>query len=449
VHAQQYLAAAKHLSHQVVGDAAAVTRVLGCDPASGDRAACTKAFVQKLGRRAYRRPLAADEVSALVALSATDPDAHEGAALALGAILQSPSFLWRVEIGAPDPSRPGLVQLTGHELATRISFFLLGTTPSDALLDAADAGKLDTPEGVAQMTETMLVTPELHAAMHNFTSQWFRADSLPTLQRSTQIYPSYKPELVTAMSEELSRLLDDFMWNDGTSFMDVFTARYTYANDQLAALYGVSAPAGKSFARLDWGGSTDRGGLLTTAAFLMGSTRNDETSPIQRGHYIRDVVLCDPLPAPPPGIVPPAIMPGESEADAQERHSTDPVCASCHKRLDPVGNGIERYDAVGGVRSTYANGKPVRTMGHIEGIEAPDYSGGVELGHVVHDAAKTQACVVDHTFRWALGRLEQDEDFCSLVGLGDQFQSSGFSYTKLVGAFVASDAFRYRRAETP
>jgi len=104
---------------------------------------------------------------------------------------------------------------------------------------------------------------------------------------------------------------------------------------------------------------------------------------------------------------------------------------------------------VGALRSTYQNGKAVRTMGHIEGIETPDYSGGVELGHVVHDAAKTRACVVDHTFRWALGRLEQDEDFCSLMGLGDQFQTSGFSYTKLVGAFVASDAFRYRRAETP
>jgi hypothetical protein len=341
------------------------------------------------------------------------------------------------------------VRLTGHELATRLSFFLLGTTPSDALLDAADAGKLDTAEGVAQMTATLIAAPELHTAMHNFTSQWFRTDKLGTLQRSSQIYPVYKPELVTAMSEELSRLLDDFMWKDGTSFMDVYTARYTYASADLAKLYGVSAPSGNGFARLDWGASTDRGGLLTTAAFLMGSTRNDETSPIQRGHYIRDVVLCDPLPPPPPGIVPPAIMPGESEADAQQRHSADPVCSSCHKRLDPVGNGLERYDAIGGLRSTYPTGKPVRTTGHIEGIETPDYAGGVELGQVVRDAAKSRECVVDHTFRWALGRLEQDEDFCSLVGLTDEFQSSGFSYAKLVQAFVASDAFRYRRAETP
>ena len=324
VHAQQYLSAAKQLSHQVVGDATAITRVLGCDPASGDRAACAKSFVQKVGRRAYRRPLADDEVSSLVALSATETDAHEGAALALGAILQSPSFLWRVEIGTPDPNRPGLVRLTGQELATRLSFFLL-VPPDDALLDAADAGKLDTPEGVAQVTETLLGTPALNTAMHTFTSQWFRADKLPTFQRSTQIYPSFKPELVTAMSEELSRLLDDFMWKDGTSFMDFHRALHVRQRSARRALRR-GRPCGKRFrsSRLGRQRRSRRPAHHRCVPDGINAQRRDLTHSARPLHPRRRSLRS--VSGAAARIVPPAIMPGESEADAQQRHSADP-CA--------------------------------------------------------------------------------------------------------------------------
>jgi len=198
--------------------------------------------------------------------------------------------------------------------------------------------------------------------------------------------------------------------------------------------------------RLDWGANPDRGGLFTTAAFLTATTRGNDTSPILRGKFVRESILCQTLPAPPPGIMPLEVMPGQNAADLEEQHTKDPGCAACHLTINPIGNGLERYDGIGALRTKYASGAPVRTDGEVKGIAGSTFSNGVELGKVVAASDLGQACVVTKTFRFAMGRKEDPgADACTLASLGAAFKGASFSFPQLLTAFVTSDAFRYRR----
>ena len=410
LHGSRYMGAATQFATNVVTAADVRTKIFGCDPTQGDTTKCLTSFISTFGRRAYRRPVTAEESSALLNLAASEPDKQEAASLVLQAMLMSPNFLFRVEVGAAiDAARPDLVPLTGYELATRIGFLLFGRSPDDRLLDAAAAGHLDTAQGAEEVTRGLLSDPRMHESMLNFASQWLQTNRLPTIQRDPAQYPAFSPELMQSMQGEFTRLLDDFMFTPKASFLDLYTAPYGYADARLAAIYdpAKSATAGtgtSGLARVDFTGSSDRGGFFTTPAFLTATTRGNDTSVIQRGLYVRQVVLCDELPQPPPGITPPEAKPGESALDAETRHTADPVCAGCHVRINPVGHGLERYDAIGRTRTTYPNGKPVSQTGHVDGLATPDYAGGVELGRIVKESPGSKNCVVAHGFRWAMGR---------------------------------------------
>ena len=182
------------------------------------------------------------------------------------------------------------------------------------------------------------------------------------------------------------------------------------------------------------------------AGLLALTTRNDFTSAIQRGLYVRETVLCEKISLPAGGVPQLAQMPGESQLEAEQRHTKDPNCASCHKRIDPVGAGLERYDAIGALRTSYPNGTPVQASGRIEGLDVADYAGGVELGARVRAAPQATTCAVQHLFRWSFGRREHlRDDECALTQLGARFADSGLGFRALVLATVTNDAFRYRR----
>jgi Protein of unknown function (DUF1592)/Protein of unknown function (DUF1588)/Protein of unknown function (DUF1595)/Protein of unknown function (DUF1587)/Protein of unknown function (DUF1585) len=456
LHGSRYMAAATQFATSVVTAPDTRAKVFGCDPTQGDATACLTSFVSRFGRRAYRRPVTSDESQALLNLAASEPDKQEAASLVLQAMLMSPNFLFRVEVGAaPNAVRPDLVPLTGYELATRIGFFMLGRTPDDALLDAAAAGRLDTAQGAEEVTRGLLSDPRMRESMTNFASQWLQTNRLPAIQRDPAQFPSFGPELMQSMQGEFTRLLDDFMFTPKSSFLDLYTAPYGYADAKLAAIYGTSNPGANGLGRVDFSGSADRGGFFTTPAFLTATTRGNDTSVIQRGLYVRQVVLCDELPQPPPGITPPEVKPGESALDAETRHTVDPVCAGCHVRINPVGHGLERYDAIGQLRTKYPNGQPVSQSGHVDGLATPDYAGGVELGRIVKESPSSKNCAVAHGFRWAMGRpealpttingLPDTNDACTLADLGKKFAGANYDFSELVVALVTSDAFRYRR----
>jgi hypothetical protein len=440
IHAERYMAAARELATAALGSPEAF---IGCDPAG---ASCMTDFIARFGRRAFRRPLDDDEKSRFLALAQTGADPLDGVARVVEAALQSPKFLFRVEIGSAEPSHPGARKLTGYEIATRLSFFLWSTAPDDALLDMAAAGELDSAEGVARATREMLSDSRLDQAMRSFVHQWWSTDEVLDATRDPAQFPSFSPELAQAMVDELEMLFRDHMWGEGASFMDVFSAPYGYLNDDLAGVYGVAPPGSSELARHEWGDDPDRGGIFGTAAFLTATTRGNVTSPIQRGTTLRHVAFCTELPSPPPGVMPPTPEPGQTLADAEEAHTKDPACAGCHAYINPLGDGLERYDAIGALRDSYENGEPVKQQGLVKGLDGePTFGGAAELGRLARDARDGQRCVALHLFRFAMGRGEDGPADREMVDwMQTTFAEESFAFPELLVAFTASDAFRYR-----
>ncbi|MCA9710112.1 MAG: DUF1592 domain-containing protein [Myxococcales bacterium] len=439
-----YRDAAQAVAAAVVADPARRDAVLGCDPAQGED--CLRTIAAGLGRRAWRRPLDEDEVQALVALTAEQPSPDEQATLMLEALLQSPKFLFRVELGEPTDD-PSLVRLTGYEVGTRLSYFLWGTTPDDALLDAAGAGELDDAEGLAAHARRMLEDDRARATLRNFTEQWFRVRDMGSQYRDPDRFPGWGEPLAASMREELALLVDDYAWGDegDRGFMGIYTADHGYVDAALAEVYGVAAPA-EGLAARSWADDAERGGLLTTAAILTVTGREGVTTPIVRGRFIRESLLCHAMPPPPPDIpMVPSPEPGQSDRERLDQHRQDPSCAGCHDLLEPLGFGLARYDAVGALRTVDDQGQPISAEGSFDGQDAsaPDFDGAAQLQAALRDDPDVSACVVRQVHRYAYGRAEAAADDCAMDELHAQFTGSGRSFVELLAALVRSDAFRH------
>lgn len=443
-HAEAYALIAEKVAADVMASPARREKVLGCSLSKG--AACLESFIKSFGRRAYRRPLGDEEAAALGKLATAEKDPAVGASLALQAMLQSPHFLYRVELGVPSAERAGYHKLTGFELATRLSFLLLGRPPDDALLDLAASGGLDSAEGVATAARGLLSASPQQAreSVRNFYSQWLSLQRLDTAQRTPERYPAWSPELRDAMREEVHRVFDYFIWEGERDFLGVLTARHTYVNPPLAAFYGMTPPnpAGWGEVKLPEGGS--RGGLLTLAGLLTVTADHEGVAPILRGKFVRMQLLCKP-PPPVPDNVPtfPEPVPGESDRDRLARHRSDPSCSGCHKLMDPIGFGLEQYDAIGAFRTQDSQGHTLTAEGSVEGMEPSAFRGPAELAQRLRASPDTPACVVKQVFRWATGRYEQKADECTLESLTRAFVSSGNDLPTLLVSLVSSDAFRY------
>jgi hypothetical protein len=443
-HAEAYALIAEKVAADVMASAARREKVLGCSLSKGS--ACLESFIKSFGRRAYRRPLTDEELASLRKLATAEQDPAVGAALALQAMLQSPHFLYRVELGAPSPERTGFNKLNGFELATRLSFLLLGQPPDDTLLDLAASGGLDTAEGVAQAARGLLAASPQQAreSVRTFYSQWLSLQRLDTAQRTPERYPAWSPELRDAMREEVHRVFDHFIWEGEHDFLGVLTARHTYVNPVLARFYGLtpSNPTGWGEVRLEEGGP--RGGLLTLAGLLTVTADHEGVAPILRGKFVRMQLLCKP-PPPVPDNVPtfPEAVPGESDRDRLARHRKDPSCSGCHNLMDPIGFGLEQYDAIGAFRTKDSQGHTLTAEGSVMGMEPADFRGPAELAQRLRASPDTSACVVKQVFRWASGRYEQKADACTLERLTASFRDSGHDLPALLVSLTSSDAFRY------
>ena len=455
LHAERYREAAERVAAAVVASPARRAAVVGCTLTGDGRDACLRSFVEAFGRRAFRRPVTAAEAQGLLdvaAAAADDPDPDMAAALVIEAVLQSPSFLFRTEFGEADPAHPGLRRLRGVDLAGRLSFFLWGTAPDEALLARAESGALDTPDGLAAAARAMLADPRAREGLAGFYRQWLRLYTLDAIHRDPAQYPAWGPALRASMAEETSRVVDDLIWRDGASFLDLLTARATFVDARLAALYGVPAPAEPDgWGRVEMGASSARAGLLTQASYLTLTARTEGSTLIHRGKYVREVLLCEALPSPPANVPTlPAPVPNETDLERLERHRADPACNNCHRRMDPVGMGMRRYDAVGALHLVDAQGRPVPQTGSLYGYEPADFDGPVALGQRLHDAPEVAQCVVRQAFRFAFGRPElmgAADDGPSIDRAAERFRASGYSFRELLVALVTSDAFRYGREE--
>ncbi len=443
--AQLYEEAADLISRAVFDDPARREALLGCVPAApGD--GCVAGFITAFGRRAFRRPLGADEQARWLAVATdlADGDPWRGVQLAVAGMLQSPNFLYRVELGEPDPRDPTRHRYSNHEIASRLSYLLWNTTPDDLLLDAADAGELVTDAGIEAQAERLLADPRSRAAVQDFFAQFLDLGRLDGITRDPALFPLFTPTLAASARAEIDLLIDDLVYRRDTDVRQLFSTRHTFVNSELAALYGLAADGATpiTFVPVDLPEDGPRAGLLTLAGFLLMNSHETETSPTRRGKYVRERVLCQPVP-PPPDNVDTNLPDDGGEAhtlrEKLEEHRANPTCAGCHAFIDPPGFLFETFDEIGNFRTHNRGGYELDASGDLDGIPL---TGARDLADLLVDDVRVGRCMITQLFRHTSGRLEADTERIGLQGLDDEFAAAGFRFRALLVDFIKSELFR-------
>ncbi|MBI5515136.1 MAG: DUF1592 domain-containing protein [Deltaproteobacteria bacterium] len=441
--AELYEAAALDLSGQAFNDAARRVALVGCEPSRADDD-CARGFLARFGRRAFRRPLTGEETGRYVGLSLRTAtvfnDPWAGLRYAVAGLLQSPHFLYRVELGQ-GPSEPQGRRYSDFEVASRLSFFLWDSTPDEALLDAAAAGSLGTREGVRGQARRLLQAPAARPAVQHFFAEWLKLERLDTLSRDPGVYPQFTPSLAASMREELLRVVDELVFTRDADLRELFDGRTTFVNPELARLYNLSGVLGPGFERVTFPEGSPRSGVLTSAGFLSLNAHETVTSPTRRGRFVRQFLLCQEL-RDPPADVPPLPPPGGVPTTLRQRlevHRTAASCAGCHALMDPLGFAFENFDPIGAYRTT-DNGLPVDPRGTFEG--AP-FRSARELGSLLRRDPRTSACVTRMLYRHATGHRETEGEARVLASLSEAFTRNDHRLRELLVELVASDGFRY------
>jgi hypothetical protein len=442
---QQYEEAADAVTGYVFNDPLRRAALVGCQPATpGD--ACVTEFLQRFGRRALRRPLTATELQRWikVATDLAQPDAWEGVRLAVAGLLQSPYFLYRVELGEPDLGKPGTRRLDGYETASRLSFLLWNTTPDDELLDAAARGDFDSAAGTSAQVARLLDDKRATASIRQFFAQFLDLGRLDGVTRSAASYPLYSDGIVEAMRTEVELIVDDIVANHRDA-RSIFSTRRTFVNSQLATLYGVEAKGADQFTfvpvQLDPKGP--RRGILTLGAFLTMNAHETETSPTARGKYIRERVLCQTVHPPPPNVnTTLAPAPDGKPLTVRERleeHRKNPACKSCHTFMDPPGFLFEHFDSLGVYRTSLPGDIPVDSSGDLDGEPLEDALG---LTTMLEDDERVGDCMVKQLYRYAHGRLETKGEALALADLDARFVGANYDFRQLIIELVTHESFR-------
>jgi hypothetical protein len=414
--------------------------VVGCQPADAADVECLRAFLARFGRRALRRPLTAEELdryAGLIAEAQESDDFYAAVDVALRAFLQHPEFLYRVELGTPVPDAPGVFRLGDHEIATRLSYFLWGSTPSDALLDLADAAELHTPEQIAAAAEDMLTDERARTRVGRFHALWLGYEQLP-----------HAPELVAAMQAETQALIDRVVFEDQAPWQDLLRVEETFVDAVLAEHYGLPAPVSGA-GWVSYGGS-GRQGLLSHGTFLSAMAKVDDSSPTKRGILVRTRLMCQDIPPPPPDVNVDDTEPPEGvckEEFYRQAHASG-NCAGCHSLMDPIGLGLENYDHRGAYR-TVENDDPACVISGEGSIDGTSFTGPAELSDLLLDSGTLGGCVTRQLYRFAMGKSELealDEAFVDAIA-GEVGTAEDFDFGGLVVRFVADEAFALRREE--
>ena len=409
----------------------------------GITAACFEPFARSFGRLAFRRPLSEEEVTQIVAFAQQgqewgDGDPAVGLRYAITGILQAPSFLYIAEIGEPDPDS-GFRKLTPYELASRISFFTVGRTPELALLDHAEDGGLDTPDQIRQVTDELLRRPEARPTLRRFYDELFRLRELPNRGKDPELFPTFTPELAAAMRMETLLIIEDLIWEQNGDVMDMFTATDTFVDANLAAHYGMAAPA-NDWDRVPIPGDENRMGVLTQAAFLSQFSHPALNSPTRRGTFVQTSLLCATIPPPPPEVDPTLPEPEDPTTlrALLEQHMDNDACRNCHEQVDPIGFAFEGFDPVGLVQLT-DNGFPVDTTGELAGLGS--FNNAVDLASLLRDDPRPPSCHVRNLMRSALGVIETPDQQDLANALTETFNASDHNMQNLLVELTASPIF--------
>jgi len=366
--------------------------------------------------------------------------------LTLQGVLQSPAFVYRLELDGDvgDADARGRIPVSSVEMASRLSYFLWGSMPDDALLQAGIDGRLATEEGLLAELDRLLADPRHVDAMLSFHSQWLDFDRILTTNKSAERFPEYNEFTRQAMRREADQFIAMIAEEEPT-VRALLTSRRTRLLPALGPVYGVDVGSDDEEVELPG----DRSGILTQAQFLASHGHALEGSPVLRGVFVLNRLVCEPPPIPDASIdiTPPAEEEAEARTNRERyaQHTNDPVCASCHIGIDGIGFGLEGYDSIGRFRTT-DSGVPVDDSGTLEGTRiGGTFNGARELGEKLADSEVVHDCVARHWFRFANGRREQSGDRDDLAAATTALTAADTAIPALLRAIVVTDAFRLRR----
>ena len=428
-------------------------KVFSCRPTTqADEKPCARAIVARLGASAYRRPLADREVDAVMQFYDVGRVAggfEGGVRTTLEALLASPYFIFRLE-RQPDRVKAGETYRIGdYELASRLSFFLWGTPPDEALLATAGKGLLATPAGLDKVARQMLADPRSKALGERFAAQWLRLQDISKVHPDPNFFPNFDDRVADAMRTETITFFNDLVGRDASA-LDLYRANYSFLNERLARHYGIAGVAGNHFRRVTYPDDTRRG-VLGQGSVLVQTSLANRTSPVLRGKWVMEVLLGTP-PPPAPANVPPLENTAESKdgkavttRERMEMHRADPQCRSCHLFMDPIGLALDNFDVTGRWR-VRENGSPLDTRGDFydgTAISTPAQLSDVLLKRPV----PLVRMLTENLLAFALGRRAEYYDQPAIRAITRSAEAAEYPVSSLILGVVKSDAFRMSKAE--
>lgn len=457
---EQYDAMARKIASQVV-DERHRGMLIPCQPRSIVAADddCVARAMGKFGLLLYRRPLSDSELNSYVGAAheatAITHDFYSGLSLSLAAMLSSPKFLFRPEVAVPDREHPSGYRLDGYSLASRLSTFLWDAEPDLALLTAAQRGELSTRSGYERQVARMLASPRLEMGMRSFFRDMFQFEDFSTLTKDAALFPKYNAQVATDAQEETLRTVVELLLVRHGDYRDIFTTKKTFLTPELAAIYRVpfvnNVPNGApdAWGPYQYGAGDPRAGILSQVSFTALHSPPGRASATIRGKALREIMLCQKVPSPPANVNFKIVLDTSNPIykTARERlsaHRSNPVCAGCHKFVDPIGLSLENFDGVGAYR-THENEVPIDTSGELGGIP---FDGPEGLGRALHDNPATVSCLVNRLESYALGRQLTKEDQPVLQELQHSFGAEGYRLPELMRQIVTNQSF-YRVSAPP
>jgi hypothetical protein len=412
---------------------------------------CVRTNLAHLANLAYRRPATPAEIAKLTKLFALGEknglNFEQSMRLSLEALLVSPQFLYRIERD-PNPRDPAAVHAVGdYELASRLSYFLWSSMPDAQLLQLAGENRLAQPEVLHAQVRRMLTDPKAAALIDNFAGQWLELRNLDSIHPDPEQFPEFDDQLRHAMYTETRMFFANVVEQD-QSILDFIDGQYTFLNERLAKFYGIPGVEGNQFRRVELDG-TERSGVLTQASVLAITSYPTRTSPVLRGKWIMENILNTPPPPPPPGVGSLDTKGGPLSGTMRqqmEKHRANPVCASCHMRMDPLGFALENYDAVGHWRTTDAS-QPIDASGVLP--NGKSFVGSAQLKTILAQSKDQFAeCLTEKMMIYALGRGLESYDRAAERKIVSNLAANGYRFSSLINGIVDSAPFQMGRADT-
>ena len=431
------------MATRLAGEAAISTLAPCASPAA--ESDCANTFIDAFGKQVHRQPLSAKEQGAyraLYDLIRTTDTYEAGIRAVLEAMLQSPALLYRMEYGTGAAART----LSPYEVASELSYLFSGSKPDTELMQAADTNALITPVQIEAQARRLLALPRAQATVGKFLEQWFLVSDMSGLLKDVNLFPAFASPEKSAMEASTDRFVASVMWEGDGTVKTLLSAPFAFVNSSLAPVYGIPDPGmGETFVKTDVS-SMGRAGMLTLPSLLALQAKEDESAPVKRGKFVRTRMLCQTLPPPPPNVKidPPAPDPNLTTRERFAAHSASPACSGCHSMMDPIGFGLEAYDAIGTYR-TVENGRPVDSNGELTGTDVDGkFTGGVELATRLSTSAMVRKCAAIQAARYTYGRQEIETDTQLAATLDAQLGASGMDVREVLVAITQSASFTTR-----